>query len=103
MQTSSPQQVHNPSCVSQRLCHSVSVRVENEHAPSDDDGADAVPHVASHLHLHLQIMSICKARDKPFKVCPYFSPVFIYSVFLMLVEGADIISLDKEFYTSTTL
>ena len=54
---------------------------------------------AVYIHLNLQIMSICKVRDKPCIVCP----VFIYYIFLMLVEGADIISLDKEFYTSTTL
>ena len=54
------------------------------------------------LYLHLQIMSICKARDKPFIVCPLLNQVFIYSIFLMLVEVADIL-LGKEFHTSTTL
>ena len=52
--------------------------------------------------IHLHIMSICKARDKPLIVCPYLNPVFIYSVFknVSRLEGADII---KEFHTSTTL
>ena len=48
------------------------------------------------LHLHLHIMSICKARDKPFIVCSYFDPVLSILFFKMLVDGADIISLDKD-------
>ena len=46
--------------------------------------------------LHLHIMSICKARDKPFIVCPYFNPVLSILFFKMLVDCADIISLDKD-------
>ena len=48
------------------------------------------------LHLHLHIMSICKARDKPFIVCPYFNPVLSILFFKMLIDCADIISLDKD-------
>ena len=47
MQTPSPRQVHNPTCMRQRLCHSMYVRVEDEYAPSDGDGGDAVQHDTS--------------------------------------------------------
>ena len=30
------------------------------------------------LYLHIIIMSICKAKDKPFIIRPYLNPVFIY-------------------------
>ena len=49
--------------------------------------------------LHLQVMGICKATRKPCIIRPYLSPVFIYSVFLMLVEEADIIVSGNEFHT----
>ena len=34
--------------------------------------------------LHLQIMSICKARDKLFIVCPYLNPVFYLFYFYLM-------------------
>ena len=49
--------------------------------------------IHSTLRLHLQIMSICKARYKHFIVCPYLLSILFLK---MLVGGADIISLDKD-------
>ena len=54
--------------------------------------------------LHLKLMGICKATDKPCIIHPYLKPVFIDSVFLnKFVEGADIILSGNEFHISTSL
>ena len=54
--------------------------------------------------LHLKVMGICKATDKPCIIHPNLKPVFIDLIFfLIFVEGADIILSGNEFHTSTTL